>query len=90
MPVPVKAPRSSVFDYFEPLLVMPINQLVGNPTRRRLVGQLKSQGAKPLYVDYRDNLIRKDTSHGGVGMEIFEAHHALIGRMLGKALSALT
>jgi hypothetical protein len=88
MPVPVKAPRSSVFDYLEPVLVMPIKQLVGNPTRRCLVGQLKSQGAKPLHVDYRDNLIRKDTSHGGVGMEIFEAHHALIAHAWKSIVSA--
>jgi hypothetical protein len=42
MPVPVEAPSSSVFYYLKTLLVVSIKELVSNPTRRRLVGQLKS------------------------------------------------
>jgi hypothetical protein len=86
MPVPVEAPRSSVFYYLKTLLVGSIKELVSNPTRRPFVGKLQRHGAKPLDVDYRDNLIRKDTSYGGIRTEVFEAHHALIVDMLGKSI----
>jgi hypothetical protein len=44
-----------------------------------LVGQLQRLGAKPLYADYRDNLVWQNASNCGSGLEIFEAGHVLRG-----------
>src|SRR5258708_7653962 len=88
MPVPVKAPRSSVFEYFEPLLVMPIEQFIGNAARRPFVGQLQSLGAKPLYADHRDRLVGQNASDCGGRSEGFQAGHVFRGMpadFIGKA-----
>jgi hypothetical protein len=58
-PVAVEAPRATVLHYFEARLVVAIEQLVANTTKRPLVGQLKRLGTKPLHADHRDDLIRQ-------------------------------
>src|SRR5712692_4977016 len=77
MPVAVEAPGPAVLHDLEARLVMAIEQLVGDAAGRRLIGQLQSLGAKPLYADDRDDLVRQNASDGGGGLEVFEAGHGL-------------
>jgi len=79
MSVPVKAPGAPVLHDFDARLVMAIEELIGNPTRWSLVGELESLGAKPLYADHCDDLLRQNASDGGVWLEVFEAGHVLHG-----------
>src|SRR5580704_18226897 len=75
MPVTVEAPRAAMFDDLQAWLVMAIKQLVGNAARRSLIGQLQRLGAKPLYTDDRDDLLRQNSPDCGGWLEIFEAGH---------------
>src|ERR1019366_6201090 len=90
MTVPVKAPGEAVFQDLETRLVMAIEQLIGNGARRSLVGQLQSLGAKPLYADHRNNLVRQNTSDCGGGLEVFEAGHILGVASLVSAVRSAT
>src|ERR1019366_7389339 len=90
MPVAVKAPGAAVLQDLEARLVMAIEQLVGNAARRSLVGQLQSLGAKPLYADHRNNLLRQNASDCGGGLEVFEAGHILGGASLVSAVRSAT
>ena len=80
-PSPSKLHGRPVLHDLEARFVMAIQQLVGNPARWPLVGQLKRLGAKPLHADHRDDLIRQNASDGGVGLEVFEASHVFHGRI---------
>ena len=50
--VAVKAPRPTLDDDFQALLVLAVEKLVGDGAVRCLVGQLKCFRAKPLHTDH--------------------------------------
>jgi hypothetical protein len=62
--------------------VMPIKQFVGDTPGRRFVGQFQSFGAKPLYTDHRNDLIRQDSPDYSGRLEVLKKSHvfALSGR----------
>ena len=54
MPVAIEAPGSAQLGDFEARLVVAVEQHVGYPPGRILVGQFEGFGAIPLHVDDRD------------------------------------
>ena len=77
MAVAVKAPGAALLDHGKARFVVAIQQLVGDPAGRVLVGEFQRLGAKPLDTDDGDEAIREDAAHGGVGLEVFERAHAV-------------
>ena len=76
--VAVEAPRPAGFGDFEPLLVVAVQQLVGDLAGGRLVGQLQRLGAEPLHADHRNDAVRQDAAQRGVGLQVFELHDAAL------------
>ena len=76
MAVAVEAPGAALLDHVKARFVVAIQQLVGDPAGRVLVGQFQCLRAKPLHTDDGDEGIREDAAHGGVGLEVFERAHA--------------
>ena len=70
--VAVEAPRTALLDYFKARLIVPIENLLGDPTRRRAVYQRQRLGTVPLHADNGDRAIVEDAPYGGVGLECFE------------------
>ena len=87
VPIPVEAPGATVLQDLQSRFVVPIEQFVRNPPRRSLVGQLQRLGAKPLYADDRNDLVRQDSPDGGGRLKVFEAGHVLRVRKLELAES---
>ena len=56
--VPVEAPGPAFLDDLEAGLVVAIQELVGNPARGVLVGQLERLRPEPLNADHRDEAVR--------------------------------
>ena len=73
--VTVEAPRPALLDDLEPVLVVPVEQLVGDLAGGRLVCQLERLRAEPLDADDGDKAVGKDATHGGVRPEVFELDH---------------
>ena len=76
--VAVEAPWPAGLDDLEPGFVVTVQQLIGDLTGRRLVGQLERFGAEPNNVDHRDKAVGQDAAHGGVGLEVFQLHALLL------------
>src|SRR6516164_10939514 len=82
VPFAVEAPGATVLDNFKARLVMAVEQFIGDTARWRLVGQLQCLGAKPLYADHRNNLVRQNASDRCGWLEVFETGHVLRRRMM--------
>ena len=78
MAVAIKAPGAALLDHVKARFVVAIQQLVGDPARRVLVGQLQCLGAKPLHTDDGDEALREDAAHGSVRVEVFECAHVVL------------
>jgi hypothetical protein len=64
-------------DDFEALLVVPVQQLVGDRAGRSFICQLRRFGTVPLDADNSDRLVRQNASHGRGGLKGFEPRHLL-------------
>ena len=71
--VAVEAPRPPRGDDLQPLLGLPVEQLVGHRSRRRLVGQLDLR-AEPLHADHRHHAVGMHAADGAARSQIFETH----------------
>ena len=74
--VAVEAPRAALLYNLQPRFVVAIEQLVGDLSRWRLVGQLQRLGAEPLDRYDGDQAVRENAADGGVGEELFQGSHA--------------
>src|SRR5439155_12778038 len=83
----VEAPGAAVLDDLEAVLVVPVEQLVGDLARGRLVGQLERLGTVPLDAHDRHEAIRQDTPDRRVGLEILERYHSSCPTMRRPAVS---
>src|ERR1700756_1749961 len=78
----VRRRQSSTGDHaprLEARLVVAKDQFIGDTAGRRLVGQFQGLGAKPLYADYRDNLVGQNPSNCGGLLKVFKTAHVLGG-----------
>ncbi len=66
-----------MLDDVETRLVVAVEELVGDPAGRVLVGQLQRFGAEPLDGDDRDGRVGQDAANAGVRLKFFELGHAL-------------
>ena len=87
--VAVEAPRAALLDDLEARLVVAVEELVGDPARRRLVGELERVGAEPLDADDGDERVGQDAADRrrwagglrvscftdrGIGLRLFSGH----------------
>ena len=70
--VAVEAPGAPLLDDFEAGLVVPVEDLLGDPPRGRAVDQRQRLGAVPLHAYDLDRAVRENAAHGSVGLEVFE------------------
>ena len=73
-PVAVEAPRPPGGDDLEPGLVVAVEQLVGDRSSRRLVGQLERFRAEPLHADDRDQAVGMHAPDGAAWSKVFKSH----------------
>ena len=74
--VAVETPGPALLHELEARLVVAVEQLVGHLAGGRLVGEFEGLGAEPLHADDRDEAVRKDAAHRGVGLKVFEPNHS--------------
>jgi len=75
--VAVKTPGTTLFHQFEPWLIVPIEEFVGNLTGGGLVCKFNGIRTKPLNVDDRDEAIGQDAAYGSIGLKLFEMDHEI-------------
>jgi hypothetical protein len=73
--IAVKTPWAPLLHEIQARLVASIEQLVGHPAGGRLVGELKSLGAKPLHTDNRNEAVWEEASYRCIGLKVFESNH---------------
>lgn len=73
-PISVEAPWTALLDHFQTGLVMAVEEGVGWPAPRVLVGELEGLRAEPLDSHNGHEAVREDTPHGRVRLEVFEPH----------------
>ena len=73
--IAVEAPGAALLGDLQAWLVVAVEQFVGEPAGRCLVGQFQGLGAEPLDRDDRDQAVRQDAAHGGTGEELFQSCH---------------
>ena len=64
--VAVEAPRPAQLHELQARFVVAVEQLVGNPARRILVGEFEGLRAEPLRADDRGEGVGQDAANGGV------------------------
>ena len=77
--VAVEAPRAPLPHDFEARFVVAVEDLLGDPARRRAVDQGERVRAVPFGADDGDGGIRRDAAHRGGGPEVFELQAVLSG-----------
>lgn len=78
--VAVEAPGTALLDDLEARFVVPIEELVGDLARGRLVGQLDRVGAEPLGLDDGDERIRDQAADCGPGRDLLQRCDSLLLR----------
>jgi hypothetical protein len=71
----IETPRPPLFDYLDTLLIVTIEQLVGDIAGGILVGELEGIRPEPLHGHHFHEAVRKDASDGGVWPKIFQLTH---------------
>ncbi len=72
--VAVEAPRPPLGNDLEPVLVVAVEQLVGDRAARRLVRQLERLRAEPLHADDRHRAVGVDALDAAARPQVFESH----------------
>ena len=72
--VAVEAPRPPLGDDLEPVLVVAVEQLVGDRAGRCLVRQLDRLRAEPLHADDRHRAVGVDAPDSAARSQVFELH----------------
>jgi len=75
-PSPPKLHGRPLLDHFEPRLIVPAEQHVGDPPCRVLVCQLKGFRSEPLDVDDSCEGIRQDPADSGIRLEVVQSAHS--------------
>ena len=76
--VAIETPRAALLDDFDARLVVPVENLLGDPSGGRAVDQRKRPGTVPLHVHNGHNAVRNDATDRRVGLEVFEFHWKLV------------
>ena len=72
--VAVEAPRAALLDYFESSLVMPVEDLVSDPSGRVAVDEGQRVGPVPLHVHDGHSGVGNDSADACARREVFELH----------------
>lgn len=69
--VAIEAPGATLFDDFQALFRISVEELVCNFTRGRFISQLQCFGAIPLDADNGDETVWKQAADSGVNLKVF-------------------
>ena len=78
--VAVEAPWPPLGDDLEPVLVVAVEQLVGDRAGRRLVRQLERLRAEPLHAHDRHDAVGMHASDGAARTKVIETHGGIVRR----------
>ena len=73
--VAIEAPRPADRHHLDSGFVVAVEQFVGDPAFRRLVGQFDGGGAVPLHVHHGHQSVGQNAANRGVGGQFFKLSH---------------
>jgi hypothetical protein len=76
--VTIKTPWPTNLNNFQPWFIMSVEQFVCDFSGGRLIGQLKSFRAEPLYAYHGDEGVGYYSANGCIGLEVVEVDHRII------------
>ena len=78
--IAVEAPGAALLHHLQALLVVAVEDLLGDAARRRPIDHGQRLAAVPLHADDLDRTVREQAAHGGAGLEVFEPQEATTNR----------